>query len=678
MLNKLIPVLLLLFVSACGLTDPLIRNQAGRVAEQALEPGGEAGRELAQRNRQVRNELDVPVMAPPPRDGAGIIGEIDIGKTLNAERGNASVGKGKRTRVKLDFADTSLKDIVVVFMHDYLKKPYSFQDSFKDRKVNLFFDANATREEVIQLFDTLLDSYGVRLRYSGGTYLIGVADDKAPQAYQPAPHGVGDAVGVFRPTFVEAKDLLQLAKQVIKQGDRLSLLPGNILVLNSTSTELRAVAALVRDVDVPAFANKQILIYVPRYLSAASLLAVLDSYQSQLTGSQGGAKQFEAKQVPDSERVVIVAANAVARDLVVQFLDQTDVAAANQRRVFQYALGTQLAADVLPNLTSLLKSVLKNQAELSIVADKASNSLFIYASPEEFAEIRKLLARLDFRPPAIQVEVVIANVSLSSNMKLGVEWYLKSTGRWLSDVTTKLGVNTSFTSGLNLGIVGNNSTYAILQAIGSETTFSLLSSPKIVVKNGATAKISVGAEQPVIKQKTVNNASAGNNTVVEPEYKKIGLDLEVTPFVTQNNEVRMILKLKDTSITGTTLLGADSYPILANREINTELVTGDNKTVFLGGIRKQQTSDTSEKIPGLSDVSYLGALFRTKNNVDEGTELIVFATPTIMLDQQGADLVTAAIISASKREFVDPRPAPPAAATPVPATVGAEAEKVTQ
>ena len=107
-------------------------------------------------------------------------------------------------------------------------------------------------------------------------------------------------------------------------------------------------------------------------------------------------------------------------------------------------------------------------------------------------------------------------------------------------------------------------------------------------------------------------------------------------------------------------------------------MTGDNKTVFLGGIRKQQTSDTSEKIPGLSDVSYLGALFRTKNNVDEGTELIVFATPTIMLDQQGADLVTAAIISASKREFVDPRPAPPAAATPVPATVGAEAEKVTQ
>lgn len=677
MLKKMMPVLLLLFISACGLTDPLMRNQAGRVAEQELEQRGDFGRELAVRNRQIRNDLDTPVMVPPPRDGAGIIGEIDIRKALNAERGTGSSSNGKSTRVKLDFADTSLKDIIIVFMHDYLKKPYSFQDSFKDRKVNLFFDASATREEVIQLFDTLLDSYGVRLRYSSGTYLIGLADDKAPQAYQPGPHGVGDAVGVFRPSFVEAKDLLQLARQVIKQGDRLSLLPGNVLVLNSTSNELRAVAALVRDVDVPAFANKQILIYVPRYLSAASLLAVLDSYQSQLTGSQGGAKQFEAKQVPDSERVVIVAANGVARDLVVQFLDQTDVAAANQRRVFQYALGTQTAADVLPTLTTLLKSVLKNQAELSLVADKASNSLFIYASPEEFAEIRKLLARLDFRPPAIQVEVVIANVTLSSNMKLGVEWYLKHTGRWLADATTKLGVGTSLTSGFNLGIVGSNSTYAILQLIGAETTFSLLSSPKIVVKNGATAKISVGAEQPVIKQKTINNASAGNNTVVEPEYKKIGLDLEVTPFVTQNNEVRMILKLKDNSITGTTVLGADSYPILANRELNTELVTGDGQTVFLGGIRKQQTSDSMEKIPGLGDISYLGALFRTKNPTDEGSELIVFATPTIMLDQQGADLVTSAIIRASKREFADPRPRT-SKQTPAQAAINAAPEQATQ
>lgn len=656
MLNRIAAILCLaLTLSACQLTEPLTRNQAGSVAGAELAQRDPEVRVLAEHNREVREELSAPIMTAPARQGAGIVGEIDIGRTLKDSNESAST-KGKRSRVKLDFVDTSLKDIIVVFFKDYLKKPYNFQDSFKDRKVNLVFDADASREEVIQLFDTLLDSYGIRLRYSGGVHLIGAADDKTAGVYQPSPFGVGDAVGVFRPSYIDAKDAITLARQVVKQGDRLTLLGGNTIVFNSTSTELRAVAALIRDVDLPAFANKHVVVYVPRYLSATSLIAVLDGYQTQLAGGGSGAKQFEAKQIPETERVVIVAASRSARDMVVQFLDQTDIVNANQRRVFQYALGTQVAADLLPNLTALLKVAMKNQIEISIVADKASNSLFVYASPDEYAEIRKLLARMDYRPPAVQIEVVIAEVTLSSNMKLGVEWYLKNTRKLLTDVVTRLGASTAATSGLDIGIVGNNSTYAILQLIGSETTFSLLSSPKVVVKNGATAKIAVGAEQPVIKQKTINNASSGNNTVVEPEFKKIGLELEVTPYVTQNNEVRMTLKLKDTSITGTTLLGADSYPILANREINTELVTDDGKTIFLGGIRKQQATDSSEKVPGLGDIRYLGNLFRSRNNVDEGSELIILATPNIMVDQQGADLITAALVQASKRDFSDPRP----------------------
>jgi general secretion pathway protein D len=574
-----------------------------------------------------------------------------------------AVGKGKGSHVKLDFVDASLKDIIVIFMQDYLKQPYTFQDSFKDRKVNLFFDAAATREELIQLFDTLLDNYGVRLRYAGGVYLVGAADEKggagdktvAP-AHQPSPIGIGDAVGVFRPRFIDGKDLQALAKQAMKQTDRILVLPGNVVVVNASSTDVRAVASLLRDVDVPAFANKYLLIYAPRYLSATSLVAVLDSYQSQLAGPQAVNKQFEAKQIPETERIVIVAANAIARDLVVQFLYQTDVVGANQRRIFQYSLGTQVAADLAPNVIILLKNIFKNPVELSVVPDKASNSLFIHATPDEYAEIRKLLARMDHRPPAVHIDIVIAEVNLTANMSYGVEHYLKSTGRWLSDLTTKLGVDAAATSGLTLGIVAPNNTYATLQLLGSETSFSLLSSPKIVVKNGATAKIAVGREQPVIKQKTINAASAGASTVVEPEFKKIGLELEVTPYVTQGNEVRLTIKLKDTSVVGTEILGSDKYPILANREISTDLVTGDGKTIFLGGIRKQDTTDTMQKIPGLGDIDVAGALFRNKGQQDNGQELIILATPTIIFDQQGADIVTQALVRAARREFEDPRP----------------------
>lgn len=646
-------VLVATTISGCALLAPPRHDQAGRVADRHLELRDPEIDKLAEHNLQLRRDQDDIVMDPPAREGSGIVSEVDIGKALNSEQGKQASGKGKATAVKLEFSDTSLKDIIVVFMQDYLKQPYTFQESFKDTKVNLFFNAKATREDLIRLFDTLLENYGIRLRYSGGVYLVGSVEDKTTlrALQQPSPLGIGDAVGVFRVNFLDAGNFIPLAKQVVKYPEKISVLPGNVIIVNSTSTDVRAVHTLLEDIDTPTFSGKYILAYSPRYLSAPSLVALLDNTQNQLMGAQNASRQFEAKQLPETDRLIIVAANKTARDLVVQFLAQTDVVGGNHRRVFQYNLATQTAADVVSNLQALIKAVIKNASEIVVVPDKVSNSLFINASPEEYAEIRRLLTRLDFRPPSVEVDMVIAEVNLNEEMRYGVEWYLKKKmGQAVSDAITGLGLPVGTTANLATTIV-NSSNYATLQLLGSQTTYSLLSNPKIVVKNGATAKISVGSEQPVIKQKTSTPATTGISTVVEPEFKKIGIDLEVTPYVTPNNEVRMIIKLKDTDITGSQTLGTDSYPILSSRELSTDLVAGDGKTIFLGGIRKQSISDIASKIPGLADLPGVGALFRNKDMTDFGKELIILATPTVMLDQQGADIVTRAVLRASKQEF---------------------------
>lgn len=665
--KRLIAVLLAASLAGCALTEPIRANQTGRILDRKLETRDAELEMRPRHNQDVRKELEQPVMNSPARESAGLVGEIDVGKALDQKPAAPAGNTEKALPVRLEFTDANLKDIVVVFLRDYLRQPYIFQDSFKDRKVNLVFDARATRTELVELFDTLLANYGARLRYGGGTYLIGADDDKSGALQQPSPLGIGDAVGVFRLKFVDAKELLALAKQVVKYPDKITALTGNILVTNSTSNDLRAVRRLLEDVDVPAFGGKSILLYAPRHLSAASLTGLLDNAHAGLSGSvQASTKQFEAKQIPDTERLVIVAANKSARDLVLQLLSQADVPGANQRRVFQYPLGSQAAADIVTNLTSLLKSVIKSPTEVNVVADKPSNSLFIYASPEEYAEIRKLLARMDYRPPEVQIDMVVAEVKLTSAMQYGVDWYLKRVGHLVADIGTNF--NANLAAGMTAGIVDIHNNYGVLQLLGSETSFSLLSNPRIMVKNGATAKIVVGSEEPVIKSKTINSASAGGNTVVEPEFKNIGLEMEVTPFVSVNNEVRMVIKLKDTAITGSKKLNADDYPILAKRELNTEFVAADGSTVFLGGIRRQDATDSSNKVPGIGDLTGLGALFRDKKMQDSGSELIILATTHVMLDQQGADVVTRALLRSAHEEFRDiraPSPAESEASAPV-------------
>ena len=228
---------LLLAAAASGcasinsLVNPILPDQAGRVAGERLEARDPELSALEAHNRQLREDSGGAVMQSPARSGSGLIGEVNVGQSI-ARDGPASAKPGEGNMVTLAFSDASLKDIVTVFLKDYLKQPFTFQDSFKDRRVNLYFHARATRRDLIELFDTLLENYGVRLRYGGGVYLVGSSDDKAGPLQQPSPLGVGDAVGVVRLKFVEVRDFLALAKQVVKYPDKLSALPGNLLVVN--------------------------------------------------------------------------------------------------------------------------------------------------------------------------------------------------------------------------------------------------------------------------------------------------------------------------------------------------------------------------------------------------------------------------------------------------------------
>jgi type II secretory pathway component GspD/PulD (secretin) len=284
-----------LALSGCGLTGLPRADQAGRIADQQLEARDAELDKLAERNSKLRKEADEAVMDVPAKAGSGVVGEIDLSKAFTGKDRRQIVSKGKADAVKLEFTDASLKDIIIVFMQDYLKQPYTFQPSFKDAQVNLFFDAKATREDLIKLFDTLLENYGVRLRYSGGVYLIGSVEDKTSVIQQPSPLGIGDAVGVFRANYLDAREFLALARQVVKYPEKLSVITGNVIIVNSTSIDVRAVHALLQDIDQPSFSGKHILVYSPRYLSAASMIALLDNTQNQLLGTQNISRQFDAK-----------------------------------------------------------------------------------------------------------------------------------------------------------------------------------------------------------------------------------------------------------------------------------------------------------------------------------------------------------------------------------------------
>lgn len=349
-------VLAALLLSSCSLLEPIQKARID-VALARVNPADGALEQLAERNRSLRELETHLAMRAPARPDSGLIGEVDVTQLVekNAQISANAPGEPAR-RVRLDFENVSLRDVIAAFISDYIKAPYSFSDSYQDRPINLVFDAVATRSEIIALFDSLLAANGVRIERRGTLYLISSAHapkDPKPEAGGAGAAGMqgglGQASGLFKLSYLDGKEFINLAKQVVDSPEALTLLPGNVLLARTHQGEMRALDGLIKEVDVPSFLGKHILVYVPRYLSAASLLAILESYQNQLVaGAASNTKQFEVKQVPDMERLVLVAANRLARDLVVQFLAQADVAKGNVRQIFHYPLAMQTATELHP------------------------------------------------------------------------------------------------------------------------------------------------------------------------------------------------------------------------------------------------------------------------------------------------------------------------------------------
>ena len=105
--------------------------------------------------------------------------------------------------------------------------------------------------------------------------------------------------------------------------------------------------------------------------------------------------------------------------------------------------------------------------------------------------------------------------------------------------------------------------------------------------------------------------------------------MEVTPQITPDGRVIMDIKVTNDDTTET---AANGVPIIDKNEISTQVLVNDGETVVLGGVFKQTKKKTVHKVPLLSDLPYLGALFRKTVKSDDKSELMVFITPRVIKD----------------------------------------------
>ncbi|WP_296247375.1 type II secretion system secretin GspD [Pseudomonas sp. UBA4194] len=283
-----------------------------------------------------------------------------------------------------------------------------------------------------------------------------------------------------------------------------------------------------------------------------------------------------------------------------------------------------------------------------ITAQKSSNQLLIRTRPAQWAEIEAAIKRLDNAPMQVQIETRILEVNLSGELDLGVQWYL---GRLAGNSGSTTVANTAGSQGalggggaglgaadsLFYSFVSSNLQFA-LHALETSGRTQVLSAPSLVVMNNQQAQIQVGDNIP-ISQTTVNT-NTSDTTLSSVEYVQTGVILDVVPRINPGGLVYMDIQQQVSDADNSGNADSNGNPRISTRSVSTQVAVQSGQTVLLGGLIKQDNSDTVSAVPYLGRVPGLRWLFGNTSKSKNRTELIVLITPRVVTSNSQARQVT--------------------------------------
>lgn len=267
-----------------------------------------------------------------------------------------------------------------------------------------------------------------------------------------------------------------------------------------------------------------------------------------------------------------------------------------------------------------------------VIADDHNNALLIYAPRKDYRRIEAALRQLDVAPTQVLIEASIIEVTLSDELKYGLQWYFNGSlggnytgsGQLTSGDTSAIGAtNPGFSYSITnpLGEIR-----AVLNALAQKNLLNVISTPSVLVQDNYTAQIHVGDQQPVRTSTTVTD---GGNTSESIEYKDTGVMLAVQPSVNAGGMVTMNIQQTLTDVGAEPDIATGQRPFL-QRQVSSRVAVRTGETVVLGGLIRDNVTRSKQGIPVLYEIPVFGNLFGATSIKNSRTELMVLITPRVL------------------------------------------------
>jgi general secretion pathway protein D len=503
---------------------------------------------------------------------------------------------------------------------------------------------NADAQELSVLLNQMFATG--RLRTGAAALGLPVAPPPAPGApATPRPAGTDGGQGADRAPLIVA--------------ERRS----NSLVIHARKQEIETILQLIAKLDVDIYGGQRVFIYFVEFSKAKDLAATLEAIYGR-AAAQGtrspvappGAPPLGA-QSPLTSQAPYTLPSSTPR---------LGGAGALEGEGGQAALG-----------------------DLRFIADEVTNAIIVTTYPRRWKDIGETIKTLDRLARQVLIEVLVAEVVLTDDTKLGIEWAVRSGKFTFTNTQNSAGATPTPPSpgiiqsaallapGFNMFAFAAGEFIAALNALATENRVNVLSSPSIMTSENKKAVINVSQSVPIVTSQQVPVSAGGNtgNSITQTvEYKDAGIILTVTPRIGEHGTVALDVR-QEVNDVGENEPPPINSPRFSKREAETSVVLLNNQTLVLGGLIQSKRTRIRTGIPFLSRIPVLGYLFGSTEEKIEKTELLLLITPRVIGTALDAARVTEQMRKVTpelEQSFRLAPPRPPATtAPPLPGTQSA-------
>jgi general secretion pathway protein D len=604
---------------------------------------------------------------------------------------------GDGRKYELNLVNAPIAEAAKAVLGDALQASYVV-DPRVQGTVTLQTPSPVSREALSDVLESALAVNGAGIVRRGGGYQVvpigeTLASTPPVSVAGSTPSGPGIKVQVVELRHIGADEMKSLLEPISRNGAILRADPNrNLIVLAGNSNDLNAMQEAVSVFDVDWMRGMSVAIHPLKTSQPAAVAQELDT----IFGTSGGPGSKLIRFVPNARlnAVLVITSRPAYLERAATWIAKLDrIAYSNDDQLFVYEIQNRPAkelaqvlqavlasdsrggsagqspASVAPDLspvmvstegeptgaTEAMASTLGARmgiesasaatafapaavASLKITADTENNALLIQTTAREYERVERLLGQLDVLPTQVLLEAVIAEVTLTDELKFGLRWFFES-----GDFS--VGFSDLASGAVSAAFPGFAWRYATddvkvtLNALSSVTDVNVVSAPSLMALNNQKATLQVGDEVPIVTQQSTGTDAPGAPVINSIAMKDTGVILNVTPRVNSSGRVMLDIEQEVSAVVKTTTSGIDS-PTIQQRRISTRVLVNDGESLALGGLIQEKNEISRGQVPVLGDIPLVGNLFKNKTDGIKRTELIIFIRPRVVRDIAEARDVT--------------------------------------